>query len=66
MSSYRTKGQPTKTFDYRDMRASTGISLGDTLFFLASRDTEDLLKNNDNVDAPIIFISRGADLGVNR
>ena len=46
-------------------RASRGISREGTLSFLASRDAEDLRNNND-VDGQVIFMSRGADLGVNR
>jgi len=39
---------------------------GKALSFLASRDTEDLLKINKVFRAQVIFISRGANLGVNR
>jgi len=47
-------------------RASKGISREGTLFFSASRDTEDLLKTRTMCEVQVIFISRDADLGVNR
>ena len=39
----KTKAQPTKTCEYRDMRASVGISRRGTLFFGVPR-YQDLLK----------------------
>jgi len=47
-------------------RASKGISHEGTFFFSASRDTEDLLNRRMMCGAQVIFISRDADLGVNR
>jgi len=47
-------------------RASKGISREGTLFFSASRDTEDLLKIRAMCEAQVIFLSWDADLGVNR
>ena len=47
-------------------RASKGISREGTFFFSASRDTEELLKRRGVSQAQVIFISRDADLGVNR
>jgi len=47
-------------------RASKGIPREGTLFFSASRDTEDLFKRVTMRGAQAIFISRDADFGVNR
>ena len=47
-------------------RASKGISREGTFFFHASRDTEGLLKISKMCRAQVIFMSRGAYLGVNR
>jgi len=55
ISTDRTKGEPTKTLDYRDM-----------FFFGVPRYRRPALKNNNNTFAQVIFLSRGADPGVNR
>ena len=48
-------------------RASREISREGTFFVLASRDTEDPAQTRKYyVGAEVIFLSRGADLGVNR
>jgi len=47
-------------------RASKGISREGTLFFGRPEIPGDLLRINNVFGARVIFVSRGADLGVNR